>query len=110
MKQDGGSAMAHKTRDNVFACVCVCVCLCVCVCVCVILYSVYNLPIILFVETLKHAQSSVRKRGGWGEGGGGGIPLHIEWPVRDWLIRLNGVGRRPKQNKNNIIACNINCN
>ena len=30
--------------------------------------------------------------GGGGGGGGGGIPLHIEWPVRDWLIRLNGVG------------------
>ena len=35
--------------------------------------------------------------GGGGGGGGEGIPLHIEWPVRNWLIRLNGVGRRPKQ-------------
>ena len=86
--------MAHKTRDNVCACVFVCVCR-VCVCVCVILYSVYNLPYLLFVETLKHARPGVRKRGGGG--GGGRIPLHIEWSVRDWLIRLNGVSRRPKQ-------------
>ena len=51
--------------------VCVCVCVwCVCVCVCVILYSVYNLPYLLFVETLKHARPSARKRGGWGGGGG----------------------------------------
>ena len=62
--------MAHKTRDNVCACVFVCVCVvcvCVCVCVCVILYSVYNLPVLLFVETIKHVRPSVRKRGGWGE-------------------------------------------
>ena len=55
--------MAHKTRDNVCACVFVCVCG---VCVCVILYSVYNLPYLLFVETLKHARPGVRKRGGGG--------------------------------------------
>ena len=41
--------------------------MCVCVCVCVILYSVYNLPYFLFVETLKHARPSVPKRGGGGE-------------------------------------------
>ena len=47
---------------------CVCVCVCVwCVCVCVILYSVYNLPYLLFVETLNHARPGVRKRGGGGE-------------------------------------------
>ena len=65
--------------------------MCVCVCVCVILYSVYNLPILLFVERLKHARPSVCKRGGWGGGGRG------YRSVRNWLIRLNGVGRRPKQ-------------
>ena len=49
-----------------------CVRVCLCVCVCVILYSVYNLPYLLFVETLKHARPGVRKRGGGGGGGGGG--------------------------------------
>ena len=88
-----------------------------------ILYSVYNLPILLFVETLKHARPSVRKRGGCGVvgrsptfaywrkrngvfrqyakvglrptrgGGGGGYRSIKKWPVRNWLIRFNGVGR-----------------
>ena len=63
-----GEARQWHTRLETM---CVRVCLCVCVvCVCVILYSVYNLPYLLFVETLKHARPGVRKRGGGGGGGG----------------------------------------
>ena len=59
-----GEARQWHTRLETM---CVRVFVCVCVCgVCVILYSVYNLPYLLFVETLKHARTSVRKRGGRG--------------------------------------------
>ena len=89
-----GEAWQWHTRLETM-CVRVCLCVCVCgVCVCVILYSAYN---IFFSLKRLSMRGLVYASEGGGGGGGGRIPLHIEWPVRDWLIRLNSVGRRPKQ-------------